>query len=246
LQDTTNDEIINPRRPQSWRDWQRFEDYYDEGALIWLDADTLIRERSNGQRSLDDFARSFFGIDAGSLTTVTYTFADLVRALTAVQPYDWTDFLRKRLDSTGQPAPLDGVLRGGYRLTYSDTPSGYLSAMDAQRQRVTLRYSIGIDIDDKDKAGSIAQVVWGSPAFKAGLTSGGRILAVNGVAYSADVLKDAIRTARNAAAPIELIVRTGDAFMVARVDYHGGLRYPHLVRGAATHSRLDDILAPRP
>ncbi|MGH8142595.1 MAG: peptidase M61, partial [Steroidobacteraceae bacterium] len=175
-----NDEIINPRRPQSWRDWQRFEDYYDEGALIWLDADTLIRERSNGQRSLDDFARSFFGIDAGSLTTVT------------------------------------------------------------------LRHSIGIDIDDKDKAGSIEQVVWGSPAFKAGLTSGGRILAVNGVAYSADVLKDAIRTARNAAAPIELIVRTGDAFMVARVDYHGGLRYPHLVRGAATHSRLDDILAPRP
>jgi predicted metalloprotease with PDZ domain len=246
LQDTTNDEIINPRRPQSWRDWERFEDYYDEGALIWLDVDTLIRERSNGQRSLDDFARSFFGIDNGSLTTATYSFADLTRALNAVQPYDWTDFLRERLDSTGQPAPLDGLHRGGYRLTYTDAPGDYLSAMDGQRQRVTLRYSIGIDIDDKDKAGSISQVVWGSPAFKAGLTSGGQILAVNGVAYSANVLKEAIRASRAAASPIELIVRAGDTFMVAHLDYHGGLRYPHLVRDTSVPPRLDAILAARP
>src|SRR6202046_1100815 len=99
LQDTTNDEIINPRRPQSWLDWQRFEDYYDEGALIWLDADTWIRERSKGARSLDDFARAFFGIDDGSFAVVTYTFDDVVKALNAVEPNDWSSFLRQRLDA---------------------------------------------------------------------------------------------------------------------------------------------------
>ncbi len=74
LADTTNDEIMNPRRPESWPDYQRFEDYYDEGSLIWLDADTLIRERSGGKRSLDDFARAFFGVHDGSFVTDTYTF----------------------------------------------------------------------------------------------------------------------------------------------------------------------------
>ena len=142
LQDTTNDEIINPRRPQSWRDWQRFEDYYSEGALIWLDADTLIRERSQGKRSLDDFARAFFGIDDGSVTPVTYTFDDIVKTLNAVEPYDWAAFLRQRLDSTAKPAPLDGLRRGGYKLVYTDTPSDYQKAGDEQRKHVNLLFSM--------------------------------------------------------------------------------------------------------
>ena len=120
LEDTTNDPVINMRRPMSWRDFQRFEDYYHEGAMIWLDADTLIRERSQGQRSLEDFARAFFGINDGSVTIVTYTFDDLVKALNAVQPYDWARFLHQRLDAVAKPAPLDGVRRGGYRLIFTD------------------------------------------------------------------------------------------------------------------------------
>jgi predicted metalloprotease with PDZ domain len=246
LQDTTNDEIINPRRPQSWRDWQRFEDYYDEGALIWLDADTLIRERSKGRRSLDDFARAFFGIDDGSLTPVTYTFDDVVKALNAVEPYDWAAFLHQRLDSIAKPAHLDGLRRGGYKLMYSDTPSEYLKASEAQRKHVNLFFSIGVEIDDKDKEGSVVEVIWGSPAFKAKLTAGSQILAVDGMAYSADVLKDAIRAARDRKGPIELIIRTGDVFTVLGVDYHDGLRYPHLERDAAQPPRLDDIMAARP
>jgi predicted metalloprotease with PDZ domain len=246
LQDTTNDEIINPRRPQSWRDLQRFEDYYDEGALIWLDADTLIRERSHGKRSLDDFARAFFGIDDGSLTTVTYTFDDVVKALNAVEPFDWAAFLHQRLNSIAKPAPLDGLRRGGYKLVYTDTPSDYMKVSEGQRKRVNLLFSIGIALDDKDKAGSISQVMWDSPAFKAKLTADAQILAVNGAAYSADVLKDAVQAARGSKSPIELIVRTGDRFMVANIDYHDGLRYPHLERDASEPARLDDILATRP
>ena len=112
LQDTVNDEIINSRSPLSWGSYQRFEDYYDEGALIWLDADTLIREMSGGKHSLDDFAHAFFGINDGSTTVVSYTFDDVVKALNDVQPYNWRDFLRSRLDSSGKPPILDGVRRG--------------------------------------------------------------------------------------------------------------------------------------
>jgi predicted metalloprotease with PDZ domain len=245
LEDTTNDEIINPRRPMAWGDWQRFEDYYDEGALIWLDADTLIRERSNGRRSLDDFARAFFGIDNGSFVTVTYTFEDLVTALNAVQPYDWAAFLNERLDSINGHPPLGGLERGGYRLTYNDTQSEYGRAAEAHSHHTDLLYSIGLRLDDKETAGSISEVLWGGPAYQAKLTSGDQILAVNGTAYSADVLKDAIRSARTSTSPLELIVKSGDRFKVVHLDYHGGLRYPHLERDTSKPARLDAILAPR-
>jgi predicted metalloprotease with PDZ domain len=245
LEDTTNDEIINPRRPMAWRDWQRFEDYYEEGALIWLDADTLIRERSHGRRSLDDFARAFFGINNGSFVTVTYTFDDLVRALNAVEPYDWAAFLRERLDSIDRHAPLGGVGRGGYKLTYSDTPSEYERTAEDHSHRIDLLYSMGVEIDDKSTPGSLSEVLWNGPAYQAKLTAGDQILAVNGTAYSADLLKDAIRTARTGTAPIELIVKSGDRFLVAHIDYHGGLRYPHLERDTSQPARLDEILAPR-
>jgi predicted metalloprotease with PDZ domain len=243
LQDTTNDEIINPRRPMSWPNWQRFEDYYSESQLIWLDADTLIRERSQGKRSLDDFARTFFGIDDGSFTTVTYTFEDVVKALNAVEPYDWAAFLRERLDAIGKPAPFDGLRRGGYKLVFTDTPSELLKAHDEQSKHVNLLFSIGVEIDDKD--GSVLNVLWDSAAFKAKLTESSMIMAINGAAYNADVLKDAIRSARTTKQPIELIVKNGDRFRVLHLDYHEGLRYPHLERDPSLPARLDDILAAR-
>ncbi len=212
LQDTTNDEIINPRRPLSWRDWQLFEDYYEEGELIWLEADTLIRERSNGKRSLDDFARAFFGIHDGSTVVVTYTFDDIVKALSSVEPYDWASFLRQRLDSAGRAAPLEGLARGGYKLVYTDQQSAFQRTSDEQRKRVSLLYSIGLDIDDKDTRGTIREVLWNGPAFKAQLTEGSQILAVNGVAYADDVLKEAIRRAQTGSTPLELIVKNGDRY----------------------------------
>jgi predicted metalloprotease with PDZ domain len=242
VQDTTNDEIINPRRPMSWRSYQRFEDYYEEGALIWLEADTLIRERSKGARSLDDFAKAFFGINDGSFTTVTYTFDDLVAALNAVEPYDWADFLRQRLHGIALPAPLEGIRHGGYQLVYTDTPSEISKNADSQRKHTSLSYSLGVTLD---KDGNVLQIQWGSPAFEAKLTESAQILAVDGSAYSPDAIKDAIRMAKDRTAPIELIVKTGDHFRVVNIDYHGGLRYPHLVREESTPALLDDILAPR-
>ena len=246
LQDTTNDEIINPRRPMSWLDWQRFEDYYSESALVWLDADTWIRQHSQGARSLDDFARAFFGINDGSFAVVTYTFEDIVKALNAVEPNDWAAFLRQRLDTFGKPVPLEGFARGGYKLVYTDTPSDYQTSIEEQRKRIDLLNSIGVEIDDKDSKGTLTQVIWESPAFKAKLTEGAQILAINGIAYDADVLKDAIRAARTGKDPIQLIVKIGDRFLVANIDYHDGPRYPHLQRDTAEPARLDAILTARP
>ncbi|WP_447407714.1 hypothetical protein, partial [Clostridium perfringens] len=63
-----------------------------------------------------------------------YSFDDVVAALNAVTPYDWAGFLRERLDGQTQGAPLDGVIRGGYRLVYTDTPSAYEKGLDAARK----------------------------------------------------------------------------------------------------------------
>jgi C-terminal processing protease CtpA/Prc len=132
--------------------------------------------------------------------------------------------------------------------TPSAKPSDYQSATEEQHKRIDLLNSIGIEIDDKDsgKEGTLSQVIWDSPAYLAKLTEGAQILAINGIAYDADVLKDAIRAARGTPAPIELIVKIGDRYMVANLDYHDGLRYPHLERDSAEPARLDDILAARP
>ncbi len=242
LQDTTNDEILYFDKSQPWQSWQRRSDYYDEGALIWLDADTLIRELSGGKRSLEDFAKSFFGIDDGRLTPVTYTFEDIVKALNAVQAYDWAHFLRERLDSKGRAAPLDGIGRGGYRLVFSDTPSDVFKSAEALSKSTNLEYSLGLEVGNE---GELSNVVWGGPAFAAGLSAGIKILAVNGLAFDPDVLKDAVADAKTGSEPIALSIKDGQRYRTVEIGYHGGLRYPHLVRQAGTTARLDEIAKPK-
>ena len=243
LQDTANEPVIAYKAAKIWPSWQRSADYYAEGALIWLDVDTLIREQTKGQRSLDDFARAFFGPAAGEGPVRTYAFDDLVRALYGVAPYDWAGFLRARLDRFGADAsaPLDGLARGGYRLVYSDVPNDSFRLEEARRRGCDLTYSLGLNVDQH---GLVREVAWDSPAYRAGLAPGALLVALNGVAFDADNLKDAVRSGKaDSAPPLELIVRTGDTFKILRIDYHGGLRYPRLERDLAVPARLDDILA---
>ena len=242
LEDTTNDPIIALRRPLSWLSWQRSEDYYSEGQLIWLDADTLIRERTDGRRSLDDFAKAFFGVDDGSFVTHTYDFDDVVAALNAVAPYDWAGFLRARLTGHGPGAPLDGITRGGYRLVYSEVESPYLESAETARKVTDFAFSLGMTVS---REAMLTDVLWDGPAFKAGLTAGTQIVAVNGEAYTPDGLKDAVRASRGASGPITLLVRDKDAFRTVAIDYHDGLRYPHLEPIPGAKPRLDTILAAR-
>ena len=243
LQDTTTDPITGFRRPQAWRSFERTEDYYWEGLLVWLDVDTLIRERSGGRRSLDDFARAFFGIDDGSYVPVTYTFDDVVKALNGVEAYDWASFLRTRLDALGDHAPLDGFARGGYSLVYSDTPSEYFRNSELRRGITDMSYSLGLVTTTLD--GRLTEVLWDSPAFQAGLSVGTQIVSVNGATYDANRLRTAIAATGNRGA-VELVVRQDDRVRSVKLDYTGGLKYPHLQRQTGATARLDDILTPRP
>jgi len=242
LEDTTNDPIVASRRPLPWRSWERSEDYYSEGELIWLDADTLIREKSGDRKSLDDFARQFFGVNDGSYVPDTYQFDDVVKALNAVQPYDWAAFLRARLDGDGPGAPLDGIARGGYKLVYMDTPTDSWKASETRRHGADLTYSLGMVVAGD---GRVADVLWDGLAYKNDFTIGSYIVAVNGVAFDPDRLTAAVKDAAHSSAAIELLVRSGNRFRTVKLDYHDGLRYPHLERDANTPARLDQILAPK-
>ncbi len=240
MSDTTRDPIISARAPIPWASWQRSEDYYSEGQLVWLEIDTLIRELSGGERSLDDFATAFFGMDDGSYVTRPYDFAEVAQTLERLAPYDWTTFLTNRLERKGGGAPLDGIERGGYRLVYRDTPSDYAAALDAVLGSTSLMFSIGMTLS---ASGALKEVIWGSPAFDAGLTAGSTVLAVNQRDYSADELKRAVAAAADGT-PIALAVKSGKRHRTVTIQYAGGLRYPHLEPTAASRS-LDDILTPR-
>ena len=248
LDDTTNQPIISSHGavPQNWSSWQRSYDYYSESDLIWLEADTIIREHSDGHKSLDDFAKLFFGIDNGSYVTVPYTFEDLVKALNTVQPYEWAGFFRTRVYEISQQVPMNGITRGGYRLVYNDIEPEWMKHMDPSRGTsfaTSLGFSLKSDSGDKT-GGTIANVWWDSPAFKGGVTPEMQLQAVNDQVFSVSNLRAAILTAEKTNTPIKLLVKREDEFLTLNVDYHGGLRYPHLERVESTPDWLDAILAP--
>lgn len=242
LVDTTNQPTMSQRRPVTWVSWLRAEDYYQEGMLIWLDADTKIRELSGGKKSLDDFARLFYGVDNGSFVTRTYHFDDIVAALNQVQPFDWAGFLRTRVYELAPHPPEDGFTRGGYRLTYSDTPPAWLKHSESSFGRMNFATSLGLAIRP---SGELAGVWWDSPAYKAGVTPDMTLLAVNGTAFSFDVLRAAITDAEKSDSPIKFLVKRGSEFQTISINYTGGLRYPALTRDEATPDLLDAILAPK-
>ena len=241
LVDTTNQPTVSQRRPVSWMSWQRPEDYYAEGLLVWLDADTKIRELSDGKKSLDDFAKLFFSVNNGSFITDTYTFEDLVAALNQVQPYDWTTFLRERVYELHPEVPENGFAQGGYKLVYNDTlfPGERRGAAENPRFGTSFADSLGFSVMGE---GMLGNVGWDSVAFKAGIVPGMQLLAVNGEVYSVDKLREAIKKAEKDPGPITLLVKDRDQIKSVALDYHGGLRYAHLERVEGTPARLDDIL----
>lgn len=241
VEDTTNDPIIAGRRPIPWTSQQRSEDYYSEGQMVWLDVDTLIREKTGGKKSLDDFARGFFGVKDGSWMPLTYTFEDVVKGLNEVVPNDWAGFLTARIKDVAPAFPLDGITRGGYQLVYTDKPTAYWKDSEAGRKNVDLTYSLGLVLN---REATLTGVLWDGPAFKAGLTAGDKILAVNGIAYDTERLKEAITNAKGGREPISLIVRDGDHFRTVAIDYHEGLRYPRLQRIAGKPDLLSKIYEP--
>jgi predicted metalloprotease with PDZ domain len=241
VQDTTNDPIIAQRRPLPYRNYQASEDYYSAGQMIWLDVDGQLRELSGGKKTIDDFGKAFFGVNPGKWDVDTYTFEDVVKTLNDIAPYDWAKYLRTRLDGHG---PLIGGIEShGWKLVYTDKPSDAVKAIEARRHTVDLTYSVGVSIG---KGGSINDVLWDGPAFKAGLSPSMTVIAVNGRDYDPDALKDAVTaSAKDKSQPLELLVKNFDEYKTVRIDYHDGLKYPHLVRDSSKPDTLSTLLKAR-
>jgi predicted metalloprotease with PDZ domain len=242
LQDTaTAAQILYDTSPQ-WDNWRRTVDYYPEGELIWLDVDTTIRKLTNDKKSLNDFCARFEGLGGNTPPKVVpYTFDDVVANLNAIVPYDWAGFLRERLTSKSPHAPLEGITQGGYRIVYTDTPGLYVNARETVTGAADAWWALGINVNSD---GHIDDVLVGSVSDKDGLGPGMQIVAVNGRQYSAQLLGDAITAAKGTTAPIELIVSNTGYYKIVKLDYHDGLRFPHLERVEGTPDYLDEIITP--
>ena len=224
-----------------YADYRRSTDYYPEGTLVWLDADVLIRQKSNGTKSLNDFCKAFHGGPGGAPALKTYTFQDVVAALNAVQPYDWAGFWNERLHSTSPHAPLGGIENGGWKLVYDGNRSDLWKDYEEAQKVVDLTYSIGIKVKDDDA--TIIDIAYGGPARAAGITPSVKLIAVNNRQYTSTVLREAVQ-ATASGKPVELLIKNGEFYETHRIDYHGGERYPHLVRDSAKPDILSQVTAP--
>jgi predicted metalloprotease with PDZ domain len=238
LEDTTAaaPHLYNARG--EWGSRRRGVDFYDEGVLLWLDADTLIREKTGGKKSLDDFCKSFYGGKDSAPEVRPYSFEDIVTALNGVMEYDWKTFLEKRLTSTDAEPPLDGIARGGWKLAYSKERTEMLKAYDDDEKQINLTSSIGIMLKDD---GKVIDVVPGKAADKAGLGPHMKVLAVNGRRLTADRLREALTATIGGKTKLRLLAENGDYIQTFTLDYKDGERYPKLERDTAKPDLIGDI-----
>ena len=242
LQDTADGVPAMQDAPPQWKSWRRALDYYEEDELNWLWADTIIRQQTHGQKSLDDFCRIFHGPPSGPPQVKTYTFDDIVSTLNRVAPYDWRGFWTERLTNHGPGAPLGGIEGSGWKLVYDDTRSPQVQAEEGERSAVNAAYSIGLWLKND---GSVVDTVEGMPADQAGIGPGMKLIAVNGRKFSKDVLGDALRAGKSSNAALELLVENTEYYKTYKLDYHGGEKFPHLVRDEAKPDVLSAIIKPR-
>jgi predicted metalloprotease with PDZ domain len=242
LQDTADGEPAFGDSAQDWINWRRGTDYYEEGELLWLDVDGTLRRLTNDKESVDTFARIFFSGPAGDAPMEAYTFNDIVACLNSLAPYDWSNFLRNRLDETSPPTPDEAVENSGWKLVYTDQKNRMDVNSDWLTRWLTYTYSIGFVVSDD---GYLGDVIHGGPAYKAGLGPGMRITSIDGRAFSDENLRDAIRSAQASSAPIDISAMNGREAQDYSVDYHGGLRFPHIERDNSRPDYLGEILAHR-
>jgi predicted metalloprotease with PDZ domain len=243
LQDTGNEPIMRYDRSRGWSSWQRGVDYYGEGVFLWLDVDARIRELTDGKRSLDDFARLFFARDGKAPKTVSYTRADLIRALNDVAAEDWPRFLRERLETKTRDNAAEALKAVGWQLTFTEKPGDYADLVNTEHAIADFVHSLGFVVGKGD---AILGVQWESPAFKAGMAGGATLVAVNGRAYKSALLKSAVTAAKESKQPIELLLKSDDRYRTVSIAWDRGLRYPHLERIPGAPDRLTTVLEALP
>jgi predicted metalloprotease with PDZ domain len=236
LQDTADAAPELYFSPRAWESWRRSTDFYEEDTLNWLWVDVIIRQQTKGAKTIDDFCHLFHGAPSTAPMVKPYTFDDVLNTLNQVATYDWRAFWTERLTNHGPGAPLGGIEGSGWKVVYDETPSDMDSA---SRRSVNAIYSLGLVLSSD---GSIADTVEGMPAAKAGVGPGMKLIAVNSRRFSPDVLREALRAAKNNATPIDLLVENTDYYKTYKIDYHGGEKYPHLVRDNSKPDLLTEIL----
>jgi predicted metalloprotease with PDZ domain len=238
LQDTADAAAQLYFSPEAWRSWRRTTDFYDEDTLNWLWADVIIRQQSKGKKSLDDFCKLFHGAPSTPPAVKTYTFEDVVNTLNQVAPYDWRGFWNERLTNHGPGAPLGGIELSGWKVAYDDYPSGMDCAGECGSRSVDVKFSIGLSLRED---GTIIDTIEGMPAALTGIGPGMKLVAVNGRKYSSQILRDALKASKTSTEPLELLVENTDYYKVYKLNYHGGERFPHLVRDESKPDLLSEI-----
>jgi len=241
LEDTARSVQTLRMMGSQWQNWRRSLDYYPEGELVWLEVDSIIRQQTHGQRSLNDFCKRFHGGESGPPKVVPYTFDDVVRTLNEIAPYDWAQLLNDRVKATSMHAPLGGIERGGWKLVYNDKPNAFSQAAEKIFKSSDFSYSLGFTVGED---GKLDDVIVGSPAYKAGLGPGMKLMAVNGRKWSLSVLHDGIKAAQGSTQPIVLLVENAQFFKEYSIQYHDGEKNPHLERVSGQPDILGEILKP--
>jgi len=242
LQDTADAAAQLYFTEDGWGSWRRTVDFYDEDVLNWMWVDTIIRQQTNGRKSIDDFCHLFHGGPSGPPMVKTYTFDDVVSALNQVTPYDWRGFWTERLTTHDPHAPLTGIKNSGWKVVYDANRSELTRTEESEHHDINAAYSIGVEVKDD---GAIVDTIEGMPVAKAGIGPGMKLLGVNNRKFTSQVLRDALHEAINNKEPIELLVENGDYYKTYRIDYHEGEKYPHLVRDESKPDMLSEILKER-
>src|ERR1700733_1996864 len=241
LQDTADAAPFLYNATEDWSNWRRGTDFYEEGQLLWLDVDATLRALTKDKKSMNDFCLIFHGGPGGTPALKPYTFEDIVATLNGLAPYDWTGFLRSRLDGTSTKTPIEAVENSGWKLVYNEEPNGAEALEDALAKHSNLTLTLGMLVSDD---GTVGDVIHGSPAYNAGIGPGMKIIAVAGKQYSPDEIKHAIEQSKSSTTPIQVIVANGAQYQTRSIDYHGGLRSPHLERDKSKPDYLGEILKP--
>jgi predicted metalloprotease with PDZ domain len=218
-----------------WFNWRRGTDYYDEGDLLWLEVATIIHRESGGKKSIDDFCQAFHGGPNNGPEVKTYTFDELVKLLNTFAPFDWATFFHSRLDSTSAEAPVGGIENGGWKVVFNSEPP----KSEGRRSGPSDVYSIGLQVSSD---GVVTDAIVGGPAFEAGISSQMKIIGVNGRVFTQELLSEAVKFAKDTSKPITVLVVVDDYFRTCTINYHGGARYPHLVRDGDRPDYLDELI----
>ena len=235
LEDTAATSHLLVEARGSWGSYRRSLDYYDEGTLLWLEADVIIRRETKGAKSLDDFCKSFFKCPPGRPEVKGYSLDDVSSALDEVAPFKWKDHFTRRVTLPSEEVPLDGLTLGGWNLGYGAKPSEAFKAAEKVSKSSDLTSSLGLRIGSE---GSILDAIPDSPAAKAGIGPGMKIVAVNGRRFTPELLLTAIATAGK----LELLLENGDFFTTKSIPYSGGPRYPKLERSLAEPDSIGAII----